>query len=424
MDKRRRAALSVSFSIDFDITIGKETLLLNNIHVNDLKNFERQIPALFQTLIQELGKKGYIATAVGGIVRDYFLDGRVGKDWDLEITHPTLAWEIKTWKELGKELSKLGRVTFLPYDVIRLEEQNLIFELSPPRKESFTDENHHKNFTVNFDFRTPFEEAVERRDFTINAMGFRFDGKGKPELVDPLQGLRHLREKELHACGEDFSRDPVRFLRAIRFSVKLGFKISPVLQTVLTKMNVQGISPSYFWSEMQKSADPVMFYRRLLEEKTIHPELPLPTSDIRPRLDDLKKVLVDPSRHESWIMALEWEQLESQSWQKFFGLSSETCRRLERWTKVTHKFIKIFPEEFHGDFEEVRERPIFEELFDWYFTTKQILQKNPELPLTAMIESYLPQWIHLYKFEAPRDVKHIDPPFRAKYQVWNLCQRL
>ncbi len=392
--------------------------------MNDLKNFERQIPPLFLSLIQELGKKGYIATAVGGIVRDYFLEGKVGKDWDLEITHPTLAWETKTWKELGKELSKQGRVTYLPYDVIRLEGQNLIFELSPPREESFTEENHHKNFTVSFDYRTPFEEAVKRRDFTINAMGLRFDGKGKAELVDPLQGLLHLRERELHACGEDFTRDPVRFLRAIRFSVKLGFKFSPQLEKSLQQMNTQGISPSYFWSEMQKSGDPVLFYQRLLEEKNTHPELLLPTDDIRPKLGDLKKVVVDPTRHDSWIIALEWEGIESSGWQKFFSLSSETGRRLERWAKATQKFAKIMPEEFHGEFEEVRERPAFEELFDWYFTTKQILQKNPDLPLTAMIDSYLPQWMHLYKFEAPKDVKHIDPPFRAKYQVWNLCQRL
>ncbi len=392
--------------------------------MNDLKNFERQIPPLFLSLIQELGKKGYAATAVGGIVRDYFMDGRIGKDWDLEITHSTLAWEIKTWKELGKELSKHGRVTYLPYDVIRMEGQNLIFELSPPRKESFTDENHHKNFSVSFDFRTPFDEAVKRRDFSINAMGFRFDSQGKAELIDPLQGVLHLRNKELHACSEDFSRDPVRFLRAIRFSVKLGFKISPLLMDTLREMKLQGISPAYFWSEMQKSGNPVLFYQRLLEEKLTHPELPMPTEDIRSRLNDLKKVLGDPVRHESWIIALEWEGIESSGWQKFFALSTETGRRLERWAKVTHKFVKVMPEEFHGEFEEVRERPIFEELFDWYFTTKQILQKNPDLPLTAMIDSYLPHWAHLYKFEAPKDVKHIDPPYRAKYQVWNLCQRL
>lgn len=419
-----RTALSISFVIGDDITIGKESLLLNNNHVTDLKNFERQIPPLFLTLQQELVKRGYTATVVGGIVRDFFLNGSMGKDWDTEISHPGLAWENKTWKELGKELSKIARVTFLPYDVMRIEGQNIIFELSPPRKETFTEENHHKNFTVTFDFRTSFDEAVKRRDFTINSMGIRINEKGKGELLDPLNGLLHLKEKELHACGEDFARDPVRFLRAIRFSVKLGFKISTPLKKTLSQMNVQGISAAYFWSELQKSGDPILFYQNLLEEKLLHPELQLPTDDIREKLQDLKNVLLDPSKHESWVIALEWEGIGSAGWQKFFSLSAETGKRLERWTKITKSFSAVMPEEFHGEFEAVRELPHFENLFDWYFTTKQILQKNPDLPLLKMIDSYLPQWVHLYKFEAPKDVKHIDPPFRAKYQVWNLCQRL
>ncbi len=401
-----------------DITIGKETLLLNNNQVTDLKNFERQLPPLIASLCEELGKRGHQITVVGGIVRDYFLDGKVGRDWDMEITHDTLAWEVKTWKELGKELGKLGRVSFLPYDVLRIESGNVIAELSPPRKETFTDESHHKNFSVTFDFRTPFSEGVRRRDFTINAMGLKLSPKGKAELTDPLDGLLHLRNKELHPCGEDFARDPVRFLRAIRFSVKLGFSISPELQTLMQGMNLSGISPSYLWSELQKSNDPITFYKRLVVEKKNHPELNLPVEN----LDKLE--IKDTTRHDSWIIALEWEGIDSSGWQKFFGLSAESGRRLQRWAKVTKDFTKVMPEEFHGEFETVRENPVFDALFDWYFTTKQILQKNPELPLIAMIESYLPQWVLLYNFEAPKDVKHIDPPFRAKYQVWNLCQRL
>lgn len=392
--------------------------------MTDLKNFERHLPPLVLTLHQELGKRGFIATAVGGIVRDYFLDGVIGKDWDLEISHPNLGWDNKTWKELGKELSKIARVSFLPYDVMRIEGQNIICELSPPRSETFTDENHHKNFSVTFDYRTPFEEAVKRRDFTINAIGIRLNEKGKGELLDPLSGVLHLRDKELHACGEDFTRDPVRYLRAIRFSVKLGFRIFPKLKKQMDGMNVQGLSAAYFWSELQKSGDQIAFYKKLLEEKVIHPELQLPTDDIGKKLEDLKHVLLDPKKHESWIIALEWEGIGSTGWQKFFSLSSETGKRLERWAKMTKSFSVVMPEEFHGEFEMVREHPQFENLFDWYFTTKQILQKNPDLPLLQIIDTYLPHWAHLYKFEAPKDVKHIDPPFRAKYQVWNLCQRL
>ena len=392
--------------------------------MSDLKNFEKHLPATLVAINELLGKHGYVVTIVGGIVRDYFLDGRIGKDWDMEVTHPTLAWELKNWKDLGKELAPIGRVTYLPYDVLRVEAQNMEFELSPPRKETFTDEDHHKNFTVSFDFRTPFEEAVKRRDFTINAIGVRLSGKGKAELIDPLDGLLHLREKVLHPCSEDFVKDPVRFLRALRFSTRLGFSYSEKLRTNLQDMKLSGISPAYLWSEMQKSGNPLQFYKKCLEEKKLHPEFPLPTEDIRSRISHLEKVLVMPTKHESWIIALEWEDVDSANWQKFFNLSTESGRRLQRWAKVTKAFTKKLPEEFHGEFESLRDTADFEILFDWYFTTKQILQKNPELPLLQMIDTFLPEWGHLYKFEAPKDVKHIDPPYRAKYQVWNLCQRL
>ncbi len=392
--------------------------------MSDLKHFERQLPPLFLSLLETLGKHGYVVTVVGGIVRDFFLTGQIKNDWDLEITHPTLAWELGSWKDLGKELTKVGRVSYLPYDVIRVEGGELEFELSPPRRETFTEENHHKNFVVEFDFRLPFEEAIKRRDFTINTMGIRFSQKGKGEFLDPLNGLLHLRGKELCPVGSDFTRDPVRFLRAIRFSVRLDFHFSPELTEAMKKMNLSSLTPSYLWSEMQKSGHPLKFYERCLNEHLRHPEFRLPTGPLEGKIELLEKVLKDPSRHESWIIALEWEEIPSAGWQKFFQLPLDHAKRLERWAKLTKEFAKVLPETFHGEFEVVRDKPGFETLFDWYFTTKHLLQKNPDLPILTMIESYLPNWIHLYRFEVVKDVKHIDPPFRAKYQVWNLCQRL
>lgn len=390
--------------------------------MTDLRKFERNLSPLVRSLIERLEKRGYVATVVGGIVRDYLRTGEVGTDWDLELTHPTLAWDPRSWKELGKDLGDLGRVNFLAYDIIRLEGKNESFELSPPRKENFTDEDHHKNFTVEFDFRMPFSEAVLRRDFTINAMGIQLGGK--MEFLDPLGGLLHLRNEELHATGSDFAKDPVRFLRAIRFSVKLGFKISPGLESTLSSMRLSGLTNSYFWKEMQKSEDPLEFYRRLLLEKENHPDLRLPTDNIIAKIPELKNSVVNPARHESWLMALEWEGINTGEWQKFFGISSEGARRISRWVELSKEFQSVLPEEFHGEFDSVRGEPKFEILFDWYFTTRQIQQKNPDLPVTEFIGKELPEWVHLFKFEAPKDVKHIDPPLRAKYQVWNLCQRL
>lgn len=370
---------------------------------------------------------GFVPTFVGGVVRDFLMTEELGHDWDIELSHPTLAFSKDAWKAFGKSLGPIGKVSFLSYDVIRLEVQNYSMEFSPPRREIFEPhlaDRGHSNFTVEFDFKMPFHEAIRRRDFTINAMGLRSQGKDF-EFLDPLEGLRHLREKTLHPAGPDFYQDPVRFLRALRFARRLGFELSPALQTILKSMKLDNLSPTYIWTEMQKSKDPVGLYQDLLKWRPQHPELKLPVGEeILPHFEELKKILTDPTYHEAWMVALEWVGLDGESWQKFFGQSSDTARRLGRWARSSKAFQKILPEHFHGEFEQVRELAEFETLFDWYFTTKQILQKNPKLPLLSMIEEFLPDWIHLYRFEPIKDVKHIDPPYRAKYQVWNLCQRL
>lgn len=394
----------------------------------DQKKFESELPEVFREVQKILKSFSFTPIAVGGIPRDFLLTGLVGKDWDVEVTHPTLSFSKDLWKDLGNALSQIGRMSFLTYDVIRLGSEGYQFEFSPPRKEVFQqdwEKNGHRNFTVEFDFSLPFEQAVKRRDFTINSLGIKFLSSKEMELLDPLNGVLHLREKMLHPCGEDFHKDPVRFFRALRFSQKLGFFYSEGLKKTLETMPVSTVSPAYLWMEMQKSGKPLEFYEEVLKWRIFHPGLVLPVGEeIFQKNEELKKILVDPALQEIWIIALEWIGIASESWQQYFSLGAESSRRLARWARTSREFIDLKPEIFHGEFEEVRNLPQFELLFDWYFTTKQLLQKNPNLPLINMIQEYLPDWIHLYRFEVVKDVKHIEPPYRAKYQVWNLCQRL
>ncbi len=386
----------------------------------DAKKFQALFPRFFSTLEKDLSSHGYHLTLVGGVVRDFFLTGKLGHDWDIEVSHDTLAFNQNDWKALSKSLSKLGKTVFLPYDIIRLEVDGYQLEFSPPRIETFEDTLHHKNFTAEFDFKLPFEKAILRRDFTINSMGVR-----SGVLLDPLGGFEHLRNKLLYACGTDFAKDPVRFLRAHRFEVKYNLNLSADLKKTMDQMLVQGFAPVHLWNELQKSGKPILFMQKLLAEGAKHPEMKLPlTENFLSHTSEFSKILINSKEHESWMIALEWVGLSGEIWQQYFSQSSESSKRLNRWAHASREFHKIRPEEFHGEFEDVLKRAHFDLLFDWYFTTKQLLQKNPELPLLKMIEEYLPDWIHLYRFEAVKDVKHIDPPLRAKYQVYNLCQRL
>ncbi len=392
----------------------------------DSKKFSSELPEFFSLIFKDILHQGLVPILVGGSVRDFFLTGKMGYDWDLELHHETMIFSLEQWKDFGRSLLKKGKVTFLPYEVIRFEINDHQLEFSPPRKEKFDDtSSEHKNFEASFDYRMPFEQAVLRRDFTINAMGICFKNLNDFELLDPLLGLEDLRKGILHPCSSDFHKDPVRFLRALRFLRKLKFMASPELKKELRKMKVSGVSPNYLWSEMQKSGDGLGFYLDLIDESEFHPELKLPLDkSVSLKKDELARVLKDTSSHECWMIALEWVGISCGPWQNYFSLSPEFTKKFSRWAFESRLFKNISPEVFRGDFERIRLIPEFDSVFNWFITTKKLLQKKPNLPLLTIIEDFLPSWISLYRFEVLNDVKHIDPPLRARYQVWDLCQRL
>lgn len=384
---------------------------------DQLHSFLKQIPECWDDVLSIVVKYGFVPILVGGTVRDFFLHQKIGKDWDLEVSHPTLSFNQDHWKAFSKDLAKLGKTSLLPYDIIRLDYKTYQFEFSPQRKEIFLDSlNGHKNFKAEHDLNLPFEEAAKRRDFTINAMGIDLKNK---ILLDPYEGLKHLREKILVPCGEDFEKDPVRFLRAIRFSLLFKMDFSQGLKELLRKMDLSYISFHYLWSEMKKSQDPVKFFLRLQDESQNHPELKLP---VMKSIKDLE--VTDAFSHDSWLLSLCWANFETESWERFFNLSPDQAKKIRRWCEISQELQKVDIDILKGEFEDIVQKKEFQQVFDWYFATKQILQKTPDSTLESFIEKYLQEWSYLLKFDLVKDVKHIDPPLRAKYQVWNLCQRI
>lgn len=69
---------------------------------------------------------------------------------------------------------------------------------------------------------------LHRRDFTINTLALRLDGRHFGELYDYWGGYNDLRQgiiRVLHSIS--FVDDPTRMLRAVRFEQRFGFQIAP-----------------------------------------------------------------------------------------------------------------------------------------------------------------------------------------------------
>jgi poly(A) polymerase len=77
------------------------------------------------------------------------------------------------------------------------------------------------------------EDDLLRRDFTINAMAVDEDGK----LIDLFDGVSDLQKGLLRTplpAAQTMLDDPLRLLRAIRFSITKGFEIDPSIWKLFT----------------------------------------------------------------------------------------------------------------------------------------------------------------------------------------------
>lgn len=75
------------------------------------------------------------------------------------------------------------------------------------------------------------ESDLSRRDFTMNAIAMDASGK----LVDPFRGQQDILREEIRCVGsvERLREDSLRMLRAIRFSVQLGFDLDTDIHNFL-----------------------------------------------------------------------------------------------------------------------------------------------------------------------------------------------
>lgn len=165
-----------------------------------------------KTIIDKLNAHGYQAYAVGGFVRNFFLNIPV---LDVDITTSATPKEvIEIFKDYKVYLTGLkhGTVT------INVMGENV--EVTTFRVDGDYKDCRHPNSVA---FVSNLEEDLKRRDFTVNAMAY--DGN---ELIDIFGGQEDIKNRIIRAVGEPekrFEEDALRILRALRFASVLDFEI-------------------------------------------------------------------------------------------------------------------------------------------------------------------------------------------------------
>jgi len=222
-------------------------------------------------VIRRLNRHGYKAYLVGGGVRDLLLD-RNPKDFDIATSArpPEVRRLFRNCRLIGRRF-RLAHILFTEGKIIEvatfrrdpnggvplhdnhfkdgfqspLEPESAVFA-------STVDDPTNQDLLIRRDntYGGPHEDAI-RRDFTINSLFYDIK---RQQVIDYVGGLADLRIGVVRTIGRPdlrFREDPVRIIRAIKFSARLDLGIIPEVYDAMVSQR---------W-ELRRAAPP-----RMLEE--------------------------------------------------------------------------------------------------------------------------------------------------------------
>ncbi|MFA7032583.1 MAG: polynucleotide adenylyltransferase [Bacilli bacterium] len=179
--------------------------------------------SIYLKLFDVFSHNGYSLYLVGGTVRNFLLSLPID-DVDM-VTNATPA-EMKIFLErfqVDYTFHKLGS--------IKLFFEGHKFDITTLRTEKrYRDSRHPERIK----FVTTLKKDYKRRDFTINAMYMDEHFR----VIDYVDGIDDINHRLIKMVGNPFKRikeDPLRIMRAIRFSLDLDFEIDELLKRAMKK---------------------------------------------------------------------------------------------------------------------------------------------------------------------------------------------
>jgi len=165
----------------------------------------------------ELDIKSFV---VGGFVRDYLLNRKIVKDIDILCIGSGIDFAINVQKSIDK--SKKINI-YKRFGTAMIKWKDYTIEFVGARKESYSKDTRKPKVKPG-----SFIDDMNRRDFTINTLAISLNKENYGELIDTFNGIDDLKNgiiKTPTDPDKTFSDDPLRILRAVRFSSQLKYDI-------------------------------------------------------------------------------------------------------------------------------------------------------------------------------------------------------
>jgi len=217
------------------------------IQVGKHKINQKHISQAALKTCDQLQKAGFQAYIVGGAVRDLLLN------------HPPKDFDVATnaTPEQVHKVFRRSRIIGRRFRLVHVLWGHETIEVSTFRGHHLSDgdaETNDSGRIIRDNVFGSIEEDSVRRDFTANAL--YYDPK-RQEVLDFHHGVADVRAKTLRMIGDPITRyqeDPVRMLRAVRLSAKLGLKLERSTEAPIRKLAdlLEDVPPSRLFDEMLK----------------------------------------------------------------------------------------------------------------------------------------------------------------------------
>ena len=217
-------------------------------------------------VLYRLKEAGYQAFLVGGAVRDLLLGVRP-KDFDVATN--ALPEEIRALFRNSRLIGRRFRLAHVHFGSEIIEVATFRAAAAPEREDADdpdgegaaapADEGDDRAVDLRGrilrdNIYGTIEEDVWRRDFAANALYYSIEDFSVWDFVGGFGDVAARRLRLIGSPDARYREDPVRMLRAVRFSAKLGFSIDPETEAPIERLAhlVDGVPPARLFDETLK----------------------------------------------------------------------------------------------------------------------------------------------------------------------------